>query len=246
MRLDGSVGRLLTRAFAALVLLILCAGLAEITTVVLQHRVVDQLSARVQPLQLANAQLRNVLADAQRGLRGYALTGDSQLLDTYHRARGAYAVAIRDLRSLTSAREQAPVETQLARADAWWALAERQRLAAPRSEAAIGYVSRGRALFQDFVNANQQLDRDLGVRAAALQRRSEVLGRLTVAGVAVLTVFAAALAAVTAARTTRRITGPLDRLVGVLDRLGGGERAVRAAPDNGPAEIRAVAVAVNA
>ncbi len=69
MRRDGSVGRLLTRAFAVLVLLIVCAGLAQMTTVVLQHRVVDQLSTHVQPLQLANAHLRTVLADAQRGLR---------------------------------------------------------------------------------------------------------------------------------------------------------------------------------
>ena len=55
MRRDGSVGRLLSRAFGALVLLIVCAGLAEMTTVLLQHRVVDQLSTHVQPLQLANA-----------------------------------------------------------------------------------------------------------------------------------------------------------------------------------------------
>ncbi len=245
MRRDGSVGRLLTRAFAVLVLLIVCAGLGQMTTVLLQHRVVDQLSTHVQPLQLANAHLRNVLADAQRGLRGYALTGDSQLLDTYHAARGTYAVAIHNLRERTSARERAAVDAQLAHADAWWALAEQQRLAPPRSEVAVGYVTRGKALFQDFVNTNQQLDDELGTRAAALQRRSALLGRLTVAGVAVLTTFAAALAAVTAARTTRRITRPLDRLVGVLDRLGSGDHAVRAEPGDGPAEIRAVATAVN-
>ncbi len=143
MRRDGSVGRLLTRAFGALVLLIVCAGLAGMTTVVLQHRVVDQLSTHVQPLQLANAHLRNVLADAQRGLRGYALTGDTQLLDTYHVARGTYAVASRDLRSLATDREVAVVDAQISRAVAWWALAEQQRLAAPRSEAAVGYVNRG-------------------------------------------------------------------------------------------------------
>ena len=245
MRRDGSVGRLLTRAFAVLVLLIVCAGLAQMTTVVLQHRVVDQLSTHVQPLQLANAHLRTVLADAQRGLRGYALTGDSQLLDTYHAARSGYAVAGPDLRSKAIGREVAVVDGQLARADAWWALAEQQRLAAPRSEAAIGYVNRGKALFQDFVTANQDFDVELEQRAAALQRRSALLGRFTVAGLAVLTASAAVLAAVTATRTTRRITGPLDRLVGVLDRLGEGEQAARAEPSDGPAEIRAVATAVN-
>ena len=34
------------------------------TTVLVQHRVVNQLSTHVQPLQLANARLRGVLADA--------------------------------------------------------------------------------------------------------------------------------------------------------------------------------------
>jgi signal transduction histidine kinase/CHASE3 domain sensor protein len=245
MRRDGSVGRLLTRAFGVLVVLIVCSGLAEMTTVSLQHRVVERLSSHVQPLQLANAHLRNVLADAQRGLRGYALTGDTQLLDTYHAARGDYAVALHDLRLLASARELPAVEVQFARADAWWALAERQRLAAPRSDAAVSYVTQGKALFQDFLNANREFDRDLGTRAAELQRRSLLLSRLTLVAVGVLTVFAAVLAAITATRTTRRITRPLDRLVGVLDRLGGGEHSVRAEPGDGPAEIRAVAAAVN-
>src|SRR4030095_2621463 len=116
MRRDGSVGRLLTRAFAALVLLIVCAGLAEMTTVLVQHRVVNQLSTHVQPLQLANAHLRTVLADAQRGLRGYLLTGDSQLLDTYYLARGDYSVAAREVRALSSGDETKAVDLQAARA----------------------------------------------------------------------------------------------------------------------------------
>ena len=64
----------------------------------------------MQPLQLANAHLRNVLADAQRGLRGYALTGDTQLLDTYHAARGNYPVVGRELRSTATGKEIAVVD----------------------------------------------------------------------------------------------------------------------------------------
>ncbi|MEV6493246.1 CHASE3 domain-containing protein, partial [Actinoplanes sp. NPDC051633] len=245
MRGDGSVRRLLTRAFAVLVLLIVCAGLAEMTTVLIQHRAVDQLSTHVQPLQVANGHLRNVLADAQRGLRGYLLTGDGQLLDTYYVARSDYELAVRDLRELTSDRERDAVNAQVTRADAWWVLAERQRRAPPRSDAAAHYVAEGKPLFAAFVSANEDLAGSLAGRAAALQRRSATLGSLTVGAVAALTLIAAGLAAITARRTNRRITGPLSRLVEVLDRRRAGDFAARAAVDDGPAEIRAVAAAVN-
>lgn len=245
MRRDVSVGRLLTRAFGALVLLIVCAGVAEMATVLIQHRAVSQLSAHVQPLQLANAHLRGVLADGQRSLRGYVLTGDPQLLDSYFLARADYAVAVADLRDLATGPELAAVDTQVQRADAWWDLAEQQRRAPPRSDAAVRYVATGSPLFSAFTAANQDLDDSLAARAAALQRQSAVLGWLTVIAVVVLTVFAAGLAAITAARTTRRITGPLDRLVAVLERLRSGQHDARADPRDGPAEIRAVASAVN-
>src|SRR3954451_5233171 len=176
MRGDGSVRRLLTRASAVLVLLIVCAGLAEMTTVLIQHRVVDQLSTHVQPLQVANAHLRTVLADAQRGLRGYLLAGDGQLLDTYHVARSDYGLAVDDLRKLSSDRERAAVSAQVTRADAWWALAERPRLAPPRSGAAARYVTEGVPLFAGFVSANEDLAQSLAGRAASLQRRSATLG----------------------------------------------------------------------
>jgi two-component system phosphate regulon sensor histidine kinase PhoR len=245
MRRDGSVGRLLTRAFGVLVLLIVCAGVAQMTTVLVQHRTVDQLSTHVQPLQLANAHLRGVLADAQRALRGYLITGDGQLLDSYHVARSAYPLAVQDARDLATGAERAAVDSQAARADAWWTLAEQQRQVPPRSARAADFVATAKIPFQEFLGANTDLDRSLAARAAALQRRSLALGRLTLAAVGVLTLCAAGLAAITATRTTRRITGPLGRLVGVLDRMRGGDFAVRAEEDDGPAEIRAVAAAVN-
>ena len=159
-----SVRQLLTRAFAVLVLLIVCAGLAEMTAVLLQHRVVNQLTTHVQPLQVANARLRTVLADAQRSLRGYLLTGDSQLLDTYHVARGEYHAAIGRLRELAvTGPERASVREQAERADGWWTLAERQWQAPPRSDTAAGFVTEGKTLFQAFVAASDSLDQVEGL-----------------------------------------------------------------------------------
>ncbi|AGL15887.1 multi-sensor signal transduction histidine kinase [Actinoplanes sp. N902-109] len=236
---------MLTRAFGALVLLIVCSGAAETVALVMQHRVVRELSAHVQPLELANADLRSVLGDAQRGLRGYLLTGDTQLLDTYHVARGDYYTASRTLTGLAHSDERAAVTEQLARADTWWRLAERQRTAPPRSDLAAAYVSQGKPLFQTFVTANEKFDTVLSKRAAGLQSRSSLLNRVTVVVVVALTLLAAATAMLAAVLTARRITGPLAGVVAVIDRRRHGELDSRADATAGPAEIRAVAQAVN-
>ncbi|MEV4703441.1 ATP-binding protein [Actinoplanes sp. NPDC049316] len=245
MRRDRSVGRLLTRAFAALVALIVLSGAAETTALIMQHRVVDELSRHVQPLELANAEMHSVLADAQRSLRGYLLTGDGQLLDTYHVARSAFGVTGRKLRELAEQREADAVHRQLERADAWWALAERQRDAPPRSEAAAGYVTEGKQLFQEFVAQNRAFDTDLAGRVADLQERSSRLSVVTTAVVVALTLLAAITAALAAVLVAGRITRPLARVVSVIDRRRSGELDLRADASAGPTEIRAVAQAVN-
>jgi two-component system phosphate regulon sensor histidine kinase PhoR len=242
---DRSVGRLLTGAFGALVLLIVCSGAAETVALVRQHRVVRELSTHVQPLELANAGLRSVLGDAQRGLRGYLLTGDTQLLDIYHVARSDYYTASRTLSGLARADERGAVAEQLVRADTWWQLAEKQRQAAPRSDIAAAYVTQGKPLFQAFAAGNAQFDAALAARAADLQKESSRLSVVTVVVVVALTLLAAVTAVLAAVLTTRRITGPLAGVVSMIERRRTGALDVRADADAGPTEIRAVAKAVN-
>ncbi len=239
------VGRLLTRAFAALAALIVVSGLAGVAAAVLQHETVKQLTGHVLPLQLANADVRVTLADGQRGLRGYLLTGDPALLAAYYVARQDYAHSGQTMREIASGSERASVEQQLARADAWWALADRQRLSTPLSKEASGFVTAGGPLFLAFETSNGALDDWLAERARRLHSRSEALGLGTTVALITLTLAAALIAALTAVRTTRRITGPLGRMAAVLDDLGSGRYDRRAATDDGPAEIRVVAAAVN-
>jgi signal transduction histidine kinase len=246
MRREPTVGRLLTGAFGILVGLTVCSGLVELAAVLLQHATVEQLAGHVQPLQLANNHLRTVLADGQRGLRGYALTGDREMLGAYEVARGDYTVAVEDLRRLGGRTETPAVDDQIAAADTWWLLATLERRAAPRSADTVRYAGEGRRLFQAFVDRNQALDLRLSARSAALRRRSESLQWVTVALVGVLTAGATALVATTAVRTARRITRPLREVVEMLDRRRLGDRDVRTILPDGPAEIRAVAEAVNA
>ncbi len=239
------VGRLLTRAFAALATLIVVSGLSGAGAAVLQHETVKQLTDHILPLQLANAELRAVLSDGQRGLRGYLLTGDAGQLAAYDEAYRDYERSGRAMRDLASGSERASIEQQLDRADAWWALAQRQRLSPPLSKEAAGFVTAGGPLFVSFDTSNRLLDDWLADRARRLYSRSEALGVGTTVALVTLTVAAALIAALTAVRTTRRIAGPLGRMTGVLDDLGRGRYDRRASTDDGPAEIRAVAAAVN-
>ncbi|MBM2615566.1 CHASE3 domain-containing protein [Actinoplanes sp. LDG1-06] len=246
MRRDGTVGRLLSRAFAVLVALIVGSGLAELAAVLVQHRAVQQLTGEVQPLQLANAELRAVLTDAQRGLRGYLLTGDEQMLDTYYVARSDFTVAGDELRRLSDRDHLASADDQIAKANLWWAVAERQRLEPPRSNAAIQYAEQGKPLFQNFITANEDLRFVLAARADNLRNQATALQAAAIAVVSVLTVAAAVAAVVTAVRTSRRITRPLGAVVETLDHVRDGKLDARADVTSGPAEIRAVAEAVNA
>ncbi|GGQ50303.1 ATP-binding protein [Couchioplanes azureus] len=242
---ERTVGSLLTRAFGVLVVLIVCTGAAETTALVMQHRMVDELATRVQPLQLANADLRGVLADGQRGMRGYLLTGDTRLLDSYRAARSDFDRVAGQLRTLARGAEKDAVDRELARAGDWWALAEQQREAPPRSSEAAAYVERGTPLYQAFDSENRAFDAVLATRAADLRERSTSLGVVTTVVLVAVTVLAAVTAVLAAALTARRITHPLARVVSVIGRRRSGELDVRADATAGPVEIRAVAQAIN-
>lgn len=246
VRRDSSVGRLLSRAFGVLVTLIVGSGLAELGAVLVEHRAVQELTAEVQPLQLANAQLRLVLTDAQRGLRGYLLTGDEQMLNTYYVARSDHEIAENDLRRLSADQHVAAVADQIAKADIWWVNAEEQRLEPPRSDAAIQAAELGKPLSQQFVAANEALRFVLATRADDLRARVNALEWAAVVVVSVLTLAAAVTAVVTAVRTSRQLTRPLGAVVRTLDRVRNGELNARADVTSGPAEIRVLAEAVNA
>ncbi len=246
MRRDGTVGRLLSTAFAVLVALIVGSGLAELAAVLVQHRAVQQLTGEVQPMQLANAELRAVMTDAQRSLRGFLLTGDERMLDTYYASRNAFTTVGADLHRLGSGPDDVAVDQQITAADGWWANAELQRLEPPRSSTAARYAEQGTPLFQAFVTDNEEFRLTLGLRADGLRSRVAMLEGVAVAVASMLTLFASAAAVVTAVRTSRRITRPLGAVVEALDRVRDGELDARADATRGPAEIRAVAAAVNA
>ncbi|GAB7047021.1 ATP-binding protein [Catenuloplanes indicus] len=242
----GSVGALLTRTFAALVVLIVISGAAGIAASEVQTRSVRELDEHVIPMRLANSELREVMTDAQRALRGYLLTADSRFLDGYDTAVQEFPDAAARLEGmvLTSA-ERVSVAIQLDQAEAWWALAAQQRLVPPRSDQAVEYAEHGKNLFDGYLMESEALDDTMAGSAEYLGARSERLRRTTQGTLITVTLLATVLAVAGGTYTRRRITRPLDRLTTVLGELTGGKLNARVPAGNGPAEVRAVSDAVN-
>jgi signal transduction histidine kinase len=183
-----------------------------------------------------------VLNGARGDLRGYSLAGDLSMGNDFDVAAVDYSVAVADLREPAQARDRSLVDAQIAAADAWWATARRERKSSPFDRNVINLAEASEPLFDRFTAANNSLDR-LDAQAEALRGRATVLRWVTVAVLALLT---AAIAAIIAVRAGRRVTWPLEEIVRVLDQRRAGDRDVRVAVLQGPAEIRHVAVALNA
>jgi signal transduction histidine kinase len=245
MPAERTVKWLLSRAFAIVVALVICAGGTELAVVLVQDAAQEELAGYVQPLDHANTGLRTLLNGARGDLRGYSLAGDLNLGYEFDIATSRYAATVRDLRAHAAGADRPAVDAEVAAAGVWWAAAQRERVRPPFDDA-VDLDHESEPLFTRFATVNDALDTRLDARAATLRRRATRLRWATVGMVVVLTAAAAAIAAVVAVRTGRRITGPLGEVVRVLEQRRAGDREVRVQRIRGPSEIRAVAAAVNA
>jgi signal transduction histidine kinase len=246
MAVERTVKSLLTRAFAAVVALVVVLGAVELTVVLVQDASQQELIVHVQPMDEANEHLRSVLNGARGDLRGYSLAGDLSMGNDFDLANGEYPVAVRKLRRPAQAGDRESIDALVAAADAWWSMAARERDSAPFDDNAINLAEESEPLFNRFAVLSEQFDLRLDARAAVLHRRSAALHWITVGVVGVLTLTAALTAAFIAVRTGRRITRPLGKVVEVLEKRQAGDRDVRIGPIAGPAEIRQVAYTVDA
>ncbi|GGK37956.1 hypothetical protein GCM10010124_33510 [Pilimelia terevasa] len=240
-----TVGRLLHRAFGLLVALIGVAGVGGAVATLLQQQVVRELSTRVGPSVSANLELRIVLLDAQRALRGYLAAGAGAGAE-YDAARAAYPPAVAELRRMTGPDPAASIDAQVAAADRWWAYAEAQRPRRPGGTVTAATVLAGQRLMEDTLAANSATGQALDARARRLADRAASVDRARLVALLALVVGAALLAYVVSRRTTQRIVAPLDALTSVLTRLRDGELTARAPTHARVAEIAAVAEATNA
>jgi signal transduction histidine kinase/CHASE3 domain sensor protein len=235
----------LRRQFAWLVLVLAVAGglqlvAGQVTVARYEHEI-----ARIRSAELANQQVLQTLTDAETGVRGYQLTGDSRFLDPYRSGVAAFPGAQLEATQAAHGAARQLLATQQASAHAWLS-----KFAEPIADSAHGRPgtatesSEGKALFDAIRRANAAVSDALHAderQAASAFRR---LITWSQAGIGALSVFAVGLALSTALRTSRLLLSPLRALGGVLRRLSGGERAVRA-PVSGPSEVRQLAVTLN-
>ncbi|GGK02768.1 hypothetical protein GCM10010123_35920 [Pilimelia anulata] len=241
-----TVGRLLRRAFGVLVTLVGLAGIAGITTALVQQDTVRDLTGHVGPSRTANLQLRIVMLDAQRSVRGYFLSGGTPLLASYEGARTAYEPTVHHLRVVAGAEHAAEVAEQDRLARRWWDFVAAQLTRPVGSAGVRAQVPSGQALFDEFTAANDRLERQLDDENRDLAARATGISIGRLAGTVLVVAAAAALAWYVARRTTVRIVRPLGELSGVLAELGGGDPDARVRARSDVVELAAVAEATNA
>lgn len=246
MPAERTVKSLLTRAFSAVVVLVMAAGACQLAVVLVQDAAQAELTTHVQPLDEANERLKSVLNGARGDLRGYSLAGDLSMGNDFDVANSDYTKAVKRLRAPAQARDGDTIDGLVASADAWWAMAARERNSSPFDDNVINLAEESEPLYNRFATLSDQFDAHLDARAGTLHRRASVLRWVTVGMVTLLTAVTAITAAIIAIRVGRRITRPLEEVVRVLDERRGGDRDVRTRIVHGPSEIRQVAAAVNA
>lgn len=236
----------LRRQFAWLVLALAMTGVLQLVAGQLILSRYEHEITRIRTAELANQQVLQLLTDAETGIRGYQLTGESSYLEPYRSGLVTYSDALEGAEDAAHSGTRRLLTDQRNAAQAWlMGFAEPIARTAPgHPGVAVGASAEGKTLFDAVRVAN-------GAVAAALrdeERRATSSFRhraaWSQAGIGALSLFAVALALLTAVRTSRLLLAPLRILGGVLQRLTNGERAVRA-PAVGPVETQQLALTLN-
>ena len=202
----------LTCAFTLVVALVLaCAGLGLFGVALTQHSV-EELVTRVQPMQLANLELRTSMSDASRGIRGYLLTGDERFLEAYDQGRSDFPRALARLRSYARPEEEPYVQQQVELTARWFALYPDVRRAGRGGQVDTARLLRGKELLDEFLTVNGTLAGELEQQQERLQQASLDLRAVMVLVLAFVAVLAGGVAVLTGLRTSRAVVAPLLQL----------------------------------
>jgi len=250
------LGRLTVPAIFTMVLAVMTALVlvgAAIVAVLISRtaEVTDDLSLRIQPARAEALRLQNALVDQENGARGYSITADEQFLEPYTRGLETEEQAAARMVELVGHHEELLTDLdEIRAAAATWRTEYAEPLVAgvtpgaPRpadaraAERGKQVFDRVRVLFQE---ENAAFDEAVAQGRADLDR-IRTIRSWTLGGVAVAFLVAAAALAVL---VRRLVTRPMDRLRRTSDRVAGGE--FDATIDlQGPPDVRAVAVAVDA
>jgi two-component system, OmpR family, sensor kinase len=229
----------------AVALLVGLTGLAALTLVARQ---VSALVDQAQPLATAHGRMLRGLTEAETAERGLLIAGQAA-------SRGRYEAAVESFRSgAADALELADgefieglLETEIAAGERWIQTFASPVLALqledPEAALARARTGEGRALFDVYRDVHAETGAALAAQVDRAQDLADNASRITRVALALLLLGGGGLTAAVAYRTTAAIITPLSNLAGSVDRLRD-DRAVRAGVE-GPAEVRAVALAIN-
>src|SRR5665647_715194 len=245
------VARLRRSAYPLWALLLL-AGVTAVGALQIQANEVNRLTLAINPARDANAQVLQAMTDAQTGLLGYQVSHDPELLARYRGARARTTAALETLQDklvLSTGADDTALHTSLQgrqrlAVEQWWAYALSTEQAAVRGERTD--VLQGGALFDSFRRANAALGQHLTTERD--QARSAARTTATTGTAASIAATLAALLAVLVLgyRSARSMSRPITELNDTMTRQHGGESGARAREDQGPLEIRSLAVDFNA
>jgi signal transduction histidine kinase/CHASE3 domain sensor protein len=230
---------------AAFVLLIISGGLLIYAGARHEDQAVDRVVRQLQPLQVANLQIRADFANSQSVLRAYIITRESRFLRLFRDDQATLTHTLRHAAALASGPDHTDVQAQQRAANTWFGYGLRM-VSVP-----LGSPQLTRLTNQaySYANAFYQTNQKLFTRLQRASTHSITSGQRAVDAAAsvggVLALIAVLLALLAAMTTVRGVTRPLHTLSSVLRRLTAGEHTARAAP-GGPAEIVDVATSLNA
>jgi signal transduction histidine kinase/CHASE3 domain sensor protein len=244
-----TVSRRLGRMLAAVLLALVAVGSAALVAVGLATNTVHELTRGYTPAAAANNSALTSMLDAQAQVRGYLLTGQPALRAAFETDAAAtmpdIAEARTDLRLVSDSSLDAVIAREARLAHTWLSTYAEPIAATAHPARDRAREQAGQAAFDQFRAANARVAARLTTIQAGLTSHSADLRDAALPLIAAATVLALGVALLLGIRTARGIAEPLAALRAVVRRLDEGEPDVRADTRAGPAEVRAVAVAVN-
>jgi two-component system OmpR family sensor kinase len=243
-RRDSVRSQVLKLLLGIVLLLSVLAGAAVVGVTSLKGDV-DTLVDDLRPAIYSNIALRNDLARAQTGARGWSLTGERQFLDRYRLALLDAEAEMRTLSEHLGSDEEltALAAQQTAAVEKWTRLAGAQ-VRRPPGPVPPELLLESQDAFDRVVALNDGLSFRLNDGIDARGARASVDARRVIMLVGVLSLLGLAVTVLLGRAVVRTVSGPMRDMEAAVARLSSGDLTTRVSTD-GPREMRGVAVALN-
>jgi signal transduction histidine kinase len=243
-----SAGQLLALVTAVPLVIVLASVAVGLIQLSHQASVRSELLDRLEPANLAAAQLATALVDQETGIRGYELAARSEFLQPYELGLRRAASAVATLQRASEVGTASALTLLQAHVVAWHAQIAQPALRTirpghPATRATVD-AGRGRVLFDRIRAAVALLQAKIAARVVLVRQRLASAASTTTATIAVIAVLLTLTVLGVALTLRRTVAEPLTRLARSARRVAGGEldHQLRV---SGPRDIAALAADVD-